>query len=118
MTPLPLLLPVLLASTVDVAAGGDLSAAMAAVRPGDVVRLGPGLHAGSLGRVRGPLRIVGAGTGITRVVAPEGEDGLVVESGSVAIAELSLQAGGPRAALKVLGGDVSAVGVALTGGSI
>lgn len=115
---LPFLLPALLASTVDVAAGGDLSAAMAAVRPGDVVRLGPGLHAGSLGRVRGPLRITGAGAGVTRVVAPEGEDGLVVEGGAVALTGLSLQAGGPRAALKVLGGVVSADGVALTGGAV
>ena len=115
---LALLLPALLTSTIEVAAGSDLSAAMATARPGDLVRLGPGLHAGSLGRVRGPLRITGAGAGITRVVAPEGEDGLVVESGAVAIAGLSLQAGGPRAALKILGGVVSAVGVALTGGSI
>ncbi len=114
---LPLVLPALLAVTVDVAAGGDLPAALAAVQPGDTVRLGPGLHTGSLGRVRGPLRIAGAGAGITRVVAPEGEDGLVVEGGAVALSGLSLQAGGPRVALKILGGEVTAEGVALAGGS-
>lgn len=115
---LPFLLPALFASTVDVAAGADLSAAMARARPGDVVRLGPGLHSASLGRVKGPLRIAGAGAGTTLVVAPEGEDGLVVEDGSVAISGLSLRASGPRAALKVLGGEVTADGVALLGGSI
>ncbi len=118
MTPLPLLLSALLASTIDVAAGDDLPAAMAAARAGDTIRLGPGLHTGSLGRVRGPLRITGAGAGVTRVVAPEGEDGLLVESGTVTVAGLSLQAGPPRAALKVLGGEVSADGVALTGGAV
>ncbi len=115
---LALLLPALVGATVDVAPGADPAAAIASARPGDVIRLGPGLHAASLGRVRGPLRITGAGAGVTRVVAPEGEDGLVVEGGKVELAGLSLQAAGPRAALKVLGGVVSADGVALTGGSV
>jgi hypothetical protein len=118
MTVLAAILPALLAATIEVAAGTDLSAAMATVRPGDVVRLGPGLHTGSLGRIRGPLRLAGAGAGVTRVVAPEGEDALVIESGAIAITGLSLEAGGPRAALKVLGGEVSADGVALTGGAV
>ncbi len=118
MTILAALLPALLASTIDVAAGDDLPAALARAEPGDAIRLGPGLHVGTLGRVRGPLRISGAGAGVTLVVAAEGEDGLVVESGAVAVAALSLQAGPARAALKVLGGEVSAEGVALTGGSV
>lgn len=115
---LPFLLSTLLTSTVDVAAGADLAAAIAAARPGDVVRLGPGLHAASLGRVHGPLHITGAGAGVTRVVAPEGEDGLVVEDGTVTLSGLSLQAGGPRVALKVFGGEVSAEGVAAIGGAV
>ncbi len=117
MTLLPLL-PLLLTANLDVAAGGDVCAALAAVRSGDVVRLGPGLHEVSLGRVRGPLRVAGAGAGVTRVVAPEGEDGLVVEGGTVSISGLTLQAGGPKAALKVMGGEVSAEGVALSGGAV
>lgn len=115
---LALLLPVLAGATVDVAPGTDPAAAIASARPGDVIRLGPGLHAVSLGRLRGPLRIEGAGAGLTRIVAPEGEDGLVVEAGKVELSGLSLKASGPRAALKVLGGEVSADGVALTGGSV
>jgi len=118
MPALAALVPTLLAATIEVAAGSDLPAAFAAVQPGDTVRLGPGLHHGSLGRVRGPLRIAGAGVGTTRVVAPEGEDGLVVERGAVAISGLSLQAGRPRVALKVLGGEVTVDGVALTGGAV
>jgi hypothetical protein len=118
MIHLILLVPFLLGATVDVAPGADPAAAIASAHPGDVIRLGPGLHASSLGRVRGPLRITGAGAGLTRVVAPEGEDGLVVEGGKVELIGLSLQASGPRAALKILGGEVSAAGVALTGGSV
>lgn len=116
---LTLLLPALLAATVDVPAGADLAAALAGARPGDLVRLGPGLHAGSLGRARGTLRIEGAGAGVTTVRAPEGEDGLVVEAGgSVTLAGLTLHAGERRAALKVLGGDARVDGVALTGGAV
>jgi hypothetical protein len=112
------LLPSLLAATIDVPAGTDLRAALASARPGDEVRLGPGLHAGSLGRVRGPLRIAGTGAGITVVASPEGEDGLVVEAGAVAVTGLSLSAGGPRTSLKVLGGEVTLDGVALSGGAV
>ncbi len=114
----PLLLPWLVAATVDVAAGAELTAAMAAARPGDVIRLGPGDHLASLGRLEGPLRIVGAGVGVTWVLAPEGEDGLVVAGGAISLSGLGIRAEGPRAALKVLGGEVSAEEVSLAGGAV
>jgi hypothetical protein len=114
----PLLLQCLLSATVDVAAGADLQAALSAARPGDLIRLGPGEHQGSLGRLGGPLRIVGAGAGVTWVIAPEGEDGLVVEGGAVSLTDLGILSSGPRAALKVLGGEVSAEGVVLAGGAV
>lgn len=114
----PLLLHCLLAATVDVAAGEDLPAALAAARPGDVIRLGPGEHRGSLGRLEGPLRIVGAGVGVTWVLPPEGEDGLVATGGPISLSGLGIRAEGPRAALKVLGGEVSAEEVSLAGGAV
>jgi hypothetical protein len=112
------LVPALLAATVDVAPGADLGAAVRAARAGDVVRLAPGEYAASLGRLHVPLRIAGAGAGVTVVIAPEGEDGLVVEGGEVQLAGLTLVAQGPRAALKVLGGRVRARGVGLAGGAV
>jgi hypothetical protein len=112
------LLPALLGATVDVAAGADLQAALAAARPGDLVRLAPGEHHGVLGRARGPVRISGAGAGVTVVIAPEGEDVLVVAPGGrVTLSGLTLVAGPTRAALKALGGEVAAEDVALLGGA-
>jgi hypothetical protein len=104
-----------LGGTIPVAAGEDLAAALARARPGDVVRLGPGRHRGTLGRPAG-IEIEGAGAGATVVVAPEGEDGLVA-AGAVAIRGLSLRAGAGRSALKVLGGTVRVDDVALSGGA-
>jgi hypothetical protein len=111
-------LPLVLTAVLDVPAGGDVSAALAAARSGDVIRLGPGEHRASLGRRRGPLRIEGAGVGRTEVIAPEGEDGLVVEGGDVALAGLALRAGPAHAALKVLGGRASLDQVVLAGGGV
>jgi len=113
-----LLLPAFLGATVEVAPGTDLTRALESSRPGDVIRLAAGPYTGSLGRVSTPLRIVGAGSGVTTVVAPEGEDGLVVENGQVSLSGLTIVASGPRAALKVLGGEVSAEGVAMVGGAV
>ncbi|HYD42054.1 MAG TPA: hypothetical protein VEB43_14585 [Anaeromyxobacter sp.] len=112
------LLPTLLAATIDVAPGADPAAAIAAARPDDTIRLAAGRHERSLGRVRAPIRIAGAGAGVTVVVAPEGEDGLVVEGGAVELEGLTLRASGPRSALKVLGGSVRANGVSLVGGAL
>jgi hypothetical protein len=112
------LLPALLSAVVEVPAGADLAAALSAARPGDELRLGPGLHAGSLGRVRGPLSIAGAGAGRTAVVAAEGEDALVVEGGEVRLSGLALRSGPRRAALKVLAGEVWADDLAATGGAV
>jgi hypothetical protein len=112
------LLAALLAATVDVPPGADLGAALASARPGDVVRLAPGTYPATLGRLRGPLRLLGAGAGVTVVLAPEGEDGAVVaEGGDVALEGLTLVAQGPRSALKVLGGRARLTGVALAGGA-
>lgn len=118
MTLVPLLLPALLAAGPDVMPGADLAAALRAARAGDVLRLGPGVHQASLGRLRIPVRIEGAGAGVTVLLAPEGEDGLVVEGGDVRLAGLTLRAQGPRAGLKVLGGAVRVEGVALAGGAV
>lgn len=103
-----------LGGTIQVSAGDDLAAALARARPGDLVRLGPGTHRGAFGR-RGAIAIEGAGAGVTVVVAPEGEDGLVA-TGDVSLRGLSLRAGPGRAALKVVGGAVRLDDVALAGG--
>lgn len=106
-----------LGAVIDVPAGGDLSAALARAGDGDLVRLGPGVHRGSLGRARGPLRVEGAGAELTLVDAPEGEDGLVVDGGAVALSGLAIRGGaGGRAAVKVFGGALALREVALQGG--
>lgn len=99
----------------EVPAGTPLAPILSAARPGDVIRLGPGRHAGALGDPAG-LRIEGAGAGVTRLVAPEGEDGAVIR-GRVTLAGLSLEAGPARSALKVLGGEARLEDVALDGGA-
>jgi hypothetical protein len=112
----PLVIAVALAATLDVPAGAPLDAAIVRARPGDVVRLGPGVHAGSLGKIAG-LRIEGAGPDATRVVAPEGKDGAIV-TGRVELSGLSLEAGAARAGLMVVGGEAFLDGVALSGGAM
>jgi hypothetical protein len=114
----PLVLHCLLAATLDVATEADLKVALSTAQPGDVIRLGPGEFEGSLGRLKGPIHITGAGVGATWIIAPEGEDGLVVLAGSVGLEHLGIQASGPRTALKILGGDVKANHVALIGGAV
>ena len=109
------LVHVLAAAVADVPAGGDLVAALARAAPGDVVRLGPGDHAGPLVIPPG-VRVQGAGAGATRVVAPEGSDG-ATPSGDAELAALSLVARGPRCALVVRAGTVRAEDVALDGGA-
>jgi len=106
---------IVLGAEVRVEAGGDLAAAAGRLQPGDTLRLGPGLHRGSLGRLAG-VRVVGAGAGVTEVRAPEGQDGAVI-TGEVALSGLSLLAGPNRAALKVLGGAATLDGVALDAGA-
>jgi len=110
-------LPLLAGAVIDVTEAGDLHAALDRARAGDVVRLAPGRYASALGRRHGPLRIEGAGLGRTEVTAPEGEDGLVVAGGEVALAGLALRAGPARSALKVLGGLARLEDVALLGGA-
>ncbi len=101
---------------IDVGPGQPLAPALALARPGDVVRLGPGVHRGTLGRAAAGLRVEGAGAGLTVVVAPEGEDGAVA-AGALQLAGLTLRAGPERCALKVLGGDARLEDVALAGGA-
>ncbi len=104
-----------LAATLEVPAGADLGAVLARARPGDVVRLAPGEHRGTLGRLSG-ISVEGAGVGTTTLVAPEGLDG-VVAVGDVALSTLSLRAGAERCAVKVLGGAARLDDVALAGGA-
>jgi hypothetical protein len=100
---------------IDVAADEPLAPALARARPGDVVRLGPGLHTATLGRPVG-IRVEGAGAGVTVVAAPEGEDG-VVATGQLELAGLTLRTGPERCALKVLeDGDARLDHVTLAGG--
>ena len=47
MTAFSTLLPLALAAVIDVPAGAPLGEALARAHPGDVVRLGPGVHAGA-----------------------------------------------------------------------
>jgi len=103
-------LAVVLSATHEIPAGESLTGALAGVRPGDVVRLGPGVHRGALGRLAG-IQIVGAGPDRTVIEVPAGEDGLVA-TGEVALSGVAL-----RAALKVLGGDVRVRDAVLDGGA-
>jgi len=116
VTSVTALLPLALAAVLDVPAGASLAEALARARPGDVVRLGPGLHSGTLGRISN-LRIEGAGADSTRVVAPEGQDGAVV-TGRVELAGLAIEAGDARAGLKVIDGHALLDGVALSGNAV
>lgn len=116
MTSVSALLSLAIAATLDVPAGAPLAEALARAHAGDVVRLGAGVHAGSLGRISG-LRVVGAGADSTRVVAPEGQDGAIV-TGRVELEGLTLEAGDARSALKVLGGEAILEGVALRGAAV
>lgn len=108
-------LAVALVATVDVPAGADLAAALRSAHTGDVVRLAPGEHRGSLGRLKG-LAVEGAGAGATTVIAGEGEDGAIAE-GELSLSGLSLRTGPARCALKVLGGAAKMRDVALSGGA-
>jgi hypothetical protein len=109
-------LAVVLGADVDVPAGASLADALARARPGDLLRLGPGRHAGTLGRTVDGLRVEGAGAGVTVVAAGEGEDGALA-AGALHLAGLTLRAGNERCALKVLGGAASLRDVALVGGA-
>jgi hypothetical protein len=104
-----------LGATVEVPAGAPLAPALAALRPGDVLRLGPGEHRGALGRLE-DVTVEGAGPERTRVIAPEGQDGAVTR-GTVALRGLTLEAGDQRAALKVLAGATTLEHAVLAGGS-
>jgi hypothetical protein len=108
-------LAIALGAEIQVGAGEPLAPALARARAGDVVRLGPGVHTGALGRAAG-LRVVGAGAGETVVAAPEGEDGAVA-TGALELAGLTLRTGPERCALKVLGGEARLRDVALAGGA-
>lgn len=103
-----------LGATLEVGAGEDLAAALARAHPGDVVRLGGGTHRGSFGRASG-LAVEGAGAGVTVVLAPEGEDGLVAV-GEASLRGVTLRAGPGRCAAKVLGGSLRLEDAALAGG--
>jgi hypothetical protein len=116
VTHLTLLLGLAAATTIDVPSGASLADALARARPGDVVRLGPGVHAASLGQLAG-LRVEGAGSSATRVVAPEGRDGAVV-TGRAELSGLSIAAGEARSALKVLDGEARLDDVGLDGAAV
>jgi hypothetical protein len=109
------LLALALGAVLDVPAGAPLAPAIAAAGPGDVVRLGPGRHRGTLGGPAG-VRIEGAGAELTVVEAPAGEDGALAR-GPIELAGLTLRAGPGRCALRVLAGDARLDDVALSGGS-
>lgn len=113
---LPLLLAATAAATIDVPAGAPLVEAIGRAHPGDVLRLGPGDHAGTLGKIT-DLRIEGAGADATRIVVPEGKDGAIV-TGHVELAGLTLEAGAAHGALMVVGGDATLDDVSLRGGAM
>lgn len=114
---LPIALSLLLGAEVALPAGAPLAEAVARLAAGDTLRLGPGQHRGSLGRLDG-VRVVGAGAGVTVVVVPQGQEGAVVAGpGEVSLEGLSLVAGPQRYALKVHGGAARLADVALVGGA-
>lgn len=116
---IPVLFPIVTAAIVAVPPGADPAPHVAAARDGDVVRLGPGVHAGVLGRVTSRVRVEGAGAEVTEVVAPEGLDAAVVDrGGELSLAGVALRAGPARAALKVLGGAARGDDVLLHGGAV
>ncbi len=109
------LLALLSSAELQVPAGAPLPEAISRASPGDTLRLGPGEHRGGLGRLAG-LTVIGAGAGVTFVLAPPGEDGASVD-GDATLRGLSLIAGPARSALKALGGTVQLIDVALVGGA-
>jgi hypothetical protein len=108
------LLALALSAAIDVPAGASVAEALTRARPGDVVVLGAGAHAASLGRLSGAA-LRGAGAGVTVVTAPEGEPGAVA-AGALSLEGLTLRAGPRQCALVVDGGEVTARDVALAGG--
>jgi hypothetical protein len=108
-------LAIALGAEILVSPGEPLAPALARARPGDVVRLAPGVHVASLGRAAG-LRVEGAGAGATVVAPPEGEDGAIA-TGALALQGLTIRTGPERCALKVLGGAARLRDVALAGGA-
>jgi hypothetical protein len=111
----PALLALLAGAELLVPAGAPLAAALARAQAGDTVRLGPGEHQGTLGRLAG-VTVAGAGAGVTVLLAPPGEDGAVTD-GDATVRGLTLVAGPARSALKALAGAVTLDGVALVGGA-
>lgn len=110
------LLALLAGAELIVPAGDPIGEALARAAAGDTIRLGPGEHRGALGRLSG-VTVVGAGAGVTFVLAPQGEDGAIVV-GDTTLRELSLLAGPARSALKAVGGTATLDGVALQGGAV
>ena len=110
-----LLLAMALAATVAVRAGEPLGPALTRLRPGDTLRLGPGRHAGGLGRLSG-IAVEGAGAGATVVEAREGEPAAVA-AGDVSLQRLTLAAGPGRCGLAVHAGAVRLQDAVLSGGS-
>ncbi len=111
----PALLALLLGVELEVAAGAPLAETLSRLAPGDTLRLGPGEHRSGLGRLAG-VTVVGAGAGVTFLLAPPGEDGAITD-GDVTLRGLSLVAGPARSALKALAGAVRLEEVALSGGA-
>ncbi len=116
MTGAAALLALLAGADLLVPAGAPVAEALAHAVPGDTIRLGPGEHRGALGRLSG-VTVIGAGAGVTFVLAPQGEDGAVID-GDATLRALSLIAGPARSALKALGGTATLDGVALQGGAV
>lgn len=111
----PALLALLLGVELELAAGAPLAETLSRLAPGDTLRLGPGEHRSGLGRLAG-VTVVGAGAGVTFLLAPPGEDGAITD-GDVTLRGLSLVAGPARSALKALAGAVRLEEVALSGGA-
>lgn len=108
-------LPLALAATVEVPAGGELGAALARARAGDVVRLASGEFLGGVSLPAG-VRVEGEGAEATRIVAPEGADALSAQADAQVLG-VTLEAGAPRCALRVSGGRLTLAGVRARGGA-
>jgi hypothetical protein len=114
--PVALVAALAAAATLDVAAGDGLAGAVARLRPGDTLRLGPGVHRGALAMAAlSGVTVSGAGAGVTVIEAAEGEPAAVVR-GAVALEALTLLAGPAQCALVVDGGAAKVRDAALAGG--
>lgn len=101
-----------------VAANGTIAEALAAARPGDEVRLAPGVYRERV-ILRDRISLVARGSEPVEIQAPPGLDGPLVQATGVhaRLAGIRIDATGARQALLVRDGDLTLDNLDVTGGS-